>query len=393
MATIRSGSGTDSLDITPNKAAKATLYNSAGAVIDVANPLPVLASGVVNASLEGDTADLDSGAGTDAHDVVAIGLPGPGGHVVGGTAAAPLRVDPTGTTVQPVTVGNFPATQPVSGSVAVSNLPATQAVSGTVGVSGSVAVTGSVAVNNLPATQQVAGSVAVSNLPSTQNVAGTVAVSNLPATQPVSGSVAVSNLPATQAVSGPLTNAELRATKLDTRVLDSGGGDANQSYDGGYVLPVEIVPTTVTAGTVYWQMRNAGAKRVFVRKVELMIGFQGTAAASRSSFGLARATGANTPGGTALTPVKKASAMAASSVTSAFAVAGLVTTGLAIEQDFHRSAIPNQLNASFPFDLDFTPDEWNLLVLAPGESLLIRANGALIAGVFLFGQVTWCERT
>src|SRR3972149_6425079 len=49
-----------------------------------------------------DLADLDSGAGTDNHSVTAIGLPAPGGHVVGGTSTDPLRTDPTGTTTQPV---------------------------------------------------------------------------------------------------------------------------------------------------------------------------------------------------------------------------------------------------------------------------------------------------
>ena len=45
-------------------------------------------------------------------------------------------------------------------------------------------------------------SVTVGNLPATQPVSGTVEVGNLPATQPVSGSVSVSNLPTTQAVTG-----------------------------------------------------------------------------------------------------------------------------------------------------------------------------------------------
>ena len=56
----------------------------------------------VSVSILGDTSDLDSGAGADAHEVFAIGLPGDGGHVIGGTAANPLRTDPTGSTTQPV---------------------------------------------------------------------------------------------------------------------------------------------------------------------------------------------------------------------------------------------------------------------------------------------------
>lgn len=53
-------------------------------------------------TLAGDLSDLDSGAGTDDHDTIAIGLPSAGGHVIGGTATDPFRTDPTGTTTQPI---------------------------------------------------------------------------------------------------------------------------------------------------------------------------------------------------------------------------------------------------------------------------------------------------
>lgn len=53
---------------------------------------------------------------------------------------------------------------------------------------------GAVTIENLPSNQDVT----VTNFPATQPVSGTVSVSNLPATQPVSGSVSVTNLPAAQ---------------------------------------------------------------------------------------------------------------------------------------------------------------------------------------------------
>ncbi len=56
----------------------------------------------------GDFADLDTDVGTDEHAVVAVGLPSAGGHVVGGTPANPFRVDPTGTTTQPVSTAALP---------------------------------------------------------------------------------------------------------------------------------------------------------------------------------------------------------------------------------------------------------------------------------------------
>jgi hypothetical protein len=161
-----------------------------------------------------------------------------------------------------VSVSNLPATQPVSGTVAVSNLPATQPVSiaapvdtsdraarllGHVQVDNTVPVTGAffpatqpvsgtVAVSNLPATQPVSGAVSVSNFPATQPVSiaapldvsdraarlvGHVQVDNtvpvtgafFPATQPVSGTVGVNNFPATQPVSGSVSVSNFPATQ------------------------------------------------------------------------------------------------------------------------------------------------------------------------------------
>lgn len=49
------------------------------------------------------TADYDSGAGTVTTAMQGIALPASGGPVAGGTSTNPLRVDPTGTTAQPIT--------------------------------------------------------------------------------------------------------------------------------------------------------------------------------------------------------------------------------------------------------------------------------------------------
>lgn len=46
--------------------------------------------------------DYDSGAGTDTVSAFGIALPASGGAVAGGTSSNPVRVDPTGTTTQPV---------------------------------------------------------------------------------------------------------------------------------------------------------------------------------------------------------------------------------------------------------------------------------------------------
>jgi fibronectin-binding autotransporter adhesin len=79
------------------------------------------------------TADFDTGAGTDTVSMFGVALPASGGAVAGGTSTNPLRVDPTGST-----------TQPVSGTVA---LGAGSASIGTLGANNGVDV-GDVTINN-----------------------------------------------------------------------------------------------------------------------------------------------------------------------------------------------------------------------------------------------------
>jgi len=67
------------------------------------------------------TKDYDTGAGTDTVLGVGFLLPASGGSVAGGTSTNPMRVDPTGTT-----------TQPVSGTVTANAGTGTRAVAGDV---------------------------------------------------------------------------------------------------------------------------------------------------------------------------------------------------------------------------------------------------------------------
>lgn len=52
--------------------------------------------------------DLDTGAGTEYNIGISIRIPGSGGSVAGGTATNPLRIDPTGTTTQPISAASLP---------------------------------------------------------------------------------------------------------------------------------------------------------------------------------------------------------------------------------------------------------------------------------------------
>ncbi len=202
-----------------------------------------------------------SGTTFATHDVGGVHHPlhkmafGASGTATPVSVADPMPVD-VGTVA--VTGSFYPATQPVSGTVAVTgayqatqpvsiaSMPstpvtgtfwqATQPISGTVGVSGSVAVTGSFYQATQPVS--IAATVAVSGpLTDTQlratavPISGTVTANVGTGTQPVSGTfwqatqpVSIASMPstpvtgtfwqATQPVSGPLTDAQLRATPV-----------------------------------------------------------------------------------------------------------------------------------------------------------------------------------
>lgn len=166
-------------------------------------------------SLSSGQAQVTVRVGGAAHVIRPLGTPtNSGGGPSGGLTNTELREAPLATTV-----GNFPATQPVSlasvpshpvtnaGTFAVQVTSApTTAVTGTVGINNFPSAT---TVSNFPASQAVTGpltdaqlraqalpvslaSTTITNFPSSQTVAGTVAVSNFPA------STSVSNFPATQ---------------------------------------------------------------------------------------------------------------------------------------------------------------------------------------------------
>ncbi len=232
---------------------------------------------------------------------------------VSGVQFQRVKLDLGGDGASVPVVGTFPVSDAggsltVDGAVTVSNLPAVQPVSdnggsltvdGTVAVSSLPAITGAVSVSNFPATQPVSGTVAVSNLPATQPVSGTVSVGNFPATQPVSGSVSVSNFPATQPVSlaslplpaGAATDATLAAlqgeldaieAKLPT-LIDTIPGDSSLGQ------PVRQVPADL------WRtsFADTGAGLLSPEMTQVQAGAGMTIAQSASNLTVATGTTAN----------------------------------------------------------------------------------------------------
>lgn len=172
----------------------------------------------------------------------------------------------------------------------------------------------------------------------------------------------------------------------------SDGSTVVKKLDGTYHTRLELVPSTLTAGTVYWSMRNNGSKKAVVRQLAALITFAGVAAATRSAYELVRFSGANMTGGTSVAAVKGSNVDDTNTAVTdiRFAPAGLTTSGVTFELNgIAILAHANQLGSQHDAILNFA----DTLVLEPGEGLAIRASTAIVAGSGIHGLVNWGERS
>ncbi len=118
-----------------------SLGTIAGAVSGTEMQVDIVTMPTVVVDFEGDTADLDSGAGTDSHAIVALGVAASGGHaVITGDVSNGLDVDVTrvGGTVAVTQSGTWD-------EVGINDSGNSITVDGTVAISGTPQVVGSVA--------------------------------------------------------------------------------------------------------------------------------------------------------------------------------------------------------------------------------------------------------
>jgi hypothetical protein len=107
--------------------------------------------------------------------------------------------------------------------------------------------------------------VAVGNFPATQAVSGAVTVANLPATQAVSGAVTVSNLPATQAVS-------VAALPLPAGAATAANQSSLVTTTLGTAARVVLVDPTTGNGSLVQAFHNADNQAVGATSYGLMTG-------------------------------------------------------------------------------------------------------------------------
>lgn len=195
--------------------------------------------------------------------------------------------------------GNLQVSLVGSSTVAVNNFPATQPVSGTVAISGSVAVTGTF----FQATQPISGSVSISNFPVTQPVSGTVAAtqSGTWTVSLSSGSIDIGKVD--QGLPNTLANAWPVELSDGTNLL------------GTSTHPVRTDPTGVTTQPI------SGTVAVTQSTSPWVISGTVTANAGTGSFTVAQATGTN------LHTVVDSGTITVANVTLAVTQSGTWTTG------------------------------------------------------------------
>lgn len=190
-------------------------------------------------------------------------------------------------------------------------------------------------------------------------------------------------------------NAVVDATPSALRVINYNTAGyptfANMSWTAIYGTKVEIIPSTLTAGTCYWACRNLGSRMAYLVSLELITEFSGTAAATRSIFDIGRFTGATPTGGTTLDPCPLSSNYPATTMTDVrYAPGGLTVTGITFGPPVGNFSIRSQLADGKTYTLSASVAGFEI---APNEGFYIRCQptSAVISGAAITGHALWAE--
>lgn len=187
------------------------------------------------------------------------------------------------------------------------------------------------------------------------------------------------------------TSVKVDSVAKAARVIqyDTKGNPITRGFDGDYFGRVLLVPNTLTDNIAFHALYNptGSGKRVFVRKLEYILSFAGTAAASRSIFKLNRFSGVAPSGGTQVNAPSSDTVLDAVAVGYSYVSdAGIVIAGQE-SSPLTTMGIQNQLTVAVFGRFD--PPE--PLVLNPGQGLVVSSSGAIVAGVSMQGTFHWSE--
>jgi hypothetical protein len=249
------------------------------------------------------------------------------------------------------------------------------------GTTDSVSIDGQVAVSNFPASQTVAGTV-TANL-GTLNGASTAALQT-------AGNTSLS------AIDGKLPELGQKASAGSLPVvLASDQSAINVKAATGealtYFAGISVVPTALTTGLNLFFLRNTSAtKKIKIQKIEIIMVFAGTAAATRSLYAIRKLTGVTATTGTVtLTPVPGQTGNPASIADVKWAAAGGTLTGGTLQgNNVMNIGHTNQLTANIVYDRDLIEAP---LTLLQNEAISLQTDGAIVAGSTVIIGVRWME--
>lgn len=209
------------------------------------------------------------------------------------------------------------------------------------------------------------------------------------------------------------TIATIGATSKAIRITnyDSGGNVLNKIPTGSYLAPVSIRHTAADAvDSCVWHMRNNDTSQtssplvVHIRAINLIFGFDGTAATNTVRYALHRSFAATPTGGTAVTVIKKKTSYAASVVGDIRGNA-VLTFSAGVSNSFEGgTASPSAISifgnpisvtnavCSYMMQINNPNETLECIELQPGEGLGIRLAVAAVAGQMLSGYIEWDER-
>lgn len=180
-------------------------------------------------------------------------------------------------------------------------------------------------------------------------------------------------------------------------LYDSGGAEIHPVPSASFMAPINIRQTATTAAqSTVWYLNAAGALGLYIRRLVLQVGFDGTAAASTVRYDLLRYGTAVCSGGIAITPIKKSTANAtATTATAGFADTGVTVTSVVFETAFATLACPISVTSRssvYPINLVTPAQRFGEIVIASGQGLAIQLTVTAVVGQTITGYVEWDEK-
>lgn len=158
-----------------------------------------------------------------------------------------------------------------------------------------------------------------------------------------------------------------------------------------YICHIDLSPSTLLDGTVYWVLSNQDAKNIMLHKIHLQLGSKAGSANNSSIFMITRVRGV--PAGSGSVSLGQYDYSQEKSFSKCMASnSGIDMAGSSILGDgiFTISVRDGQSLPTYDIDFRHHGDDAGFIIM-PSDGLCIKAHGAVQAGVQLHGAFEWSE--